>query len=352
MKKKKIKYKDINIDIENKPKKSLEVIKKVKDIYGEKIFTSPDISYIIIKLKNHQNFTSSFSIYKKDNFEFIQKIIKANDYNCLPLNENSIILSGGNTFCEIWNKDKNFFSKIKSINTSINSNIIFNSKSHLFYFSNHNFNENKSSLLIWKTKNKLPISLCLKVSINYSRAKQIFFMNNEKILVVYHCPDDYYNFSCHDDKLSISFYDSKLMKIIEKLELDNKYCDLKPIKLDENRIIIIEKLSENCSYDENIEEKIKIMKVPEFEIVKEIEPEFPCDDVLVHRNYFIFYESMIKIYNSNNYQFVKEINIRGIHSMTNYKDNNILALVYQYVEDSSDFEKKKIKDLILYKLNI
>ena len=45
----------------------------------------------------------------------------------------------------------------------------------------------------------------------------------------------------HETNISISFY----MEKIKNLELDNTCCDLKPFKLDENRIIIIKRISDD-----------------------------------------------------------------------------------------------------------
>ena len=180
-------------------------------------------------------------------------------------------------------------------------------------------------------------------------------MNNEKILVIYNCIVDYDAYSKHETNLAIAFYDMNNMKNIKNFELDNKYCDLKPIKLDENRIIIIEKISDDCSYDEDIKQNIRIMIIPDFKVAKEFEPDFPITDVLIYEKYFIFYESMIKIYNSDNYQLIKEIGIRGIYSLNYLKDNYLIGLVNKYITDKMDFSNEKtnqFKDLVIYKINI
>ena len=49
---KKKKFKDIDIDINYEQNKSIEVVKQLKNIYGDKIITSSDISYIIIRQNN------------------------------------------------------------------------------------------------------------------------------------------------------------------------------------------------------------------------------------------------------------------------------------------------------------
>jgi len=41
---------------------------------------------------------------------------------------------------------------------------------------------------------------------------------------------------------NVSFYDKINFQKIKELEMKKKYWDLKPFKLDENRIIIIEKI--------------------------------------------------------------------------------------------------------------
>ena len=214
-----------------------------------------------------------------------------------------------------------------------------------------------SEIQIWGTEDMMPKTMINKFKTNSSDEKILFFINNESILVVHHCPYDYDLYTRHSDDVSISFYDINNMKNIKNITLENKYCDIKPIKLDENRIILIEKISEDCSYDDNIQEKIKIMKVPEFEIVTEFEPSFPCRDILVYDKYFILYDSMIKIYSANNYQLYKEIIMRGIQSLIHFKDNYFIGLVNQYANteqnpiEKINIEENILKDLIIYEIN-
>ena len=97
------------------------------------------------------------------------------------------------------------------------------------------------------------------------------------------------------------------------------------------------------------------MTIPELKVIKEFETEFPCEDILVYKNYFILYDSIIKIYNSDNYQLIKEINIRGIYSLIHLKDNYLIGLVDQYIDSINDYsieKNKQIRDLVLYKFNI
>ena len=175
--------------------------------------------------------------------------------------------------------------------------------------------------------------------------------------MAYHYPFIEEPYSQHSNDISITIYNIANFEIIKNIELENVYCDLKPFKLDENRIIIIEKISDDCSYDDNIIQKIKIMKIPEFEIVKEIEPIYECRDILIYKIYFILYEpSIIRVYNNENYQLFKEIDIRGISILRELKDNYLIGLVNQYVNfdknyEYSEEEKKQIRDLILYKVN-
>ena len=97
------------------------------------------------------------------------------------------------------------------------------------------------------------------------------------------------------------------------------------------------------------------MKIPEFEIVKEIEPFFDCNDVLIYKNYFILYKSIIRIYKIENNELFKEINIRGIYSLIQLKDNFLIGLVNQNAAlenyDYYDKEKNQIRDIIIYKAN-
>ena len=99
------------------------------------------------------------------------------------------------------------------------------------------------------------------------------------------------------------------------------------------------------------------MKIPEFEFVKEIEPIYECRGVLIYKTFFILYEpSIIRVYNNENYQLFKEIDIRGISVLRELKDNYLIGLVNQYVNfdknyEYSEEEKKQIRNLILYKVN-
>ena len=363
-KKKNKKFQNMNINIEYKPKRIFSIQTTVKNVSPDYIITLPKISYLILSQKNtntHNNSTSfTFSIYNITNFELIQKIITSDNLShCFILDENKIILSGRQNISEIWqkeNKDKiNKFSKYKSLDFSINSFILYDSKSFLFF--HHYYDYMKSSLEIWDTENKIPKSLIIKNNICSSYEKKIFFINNEKTLVVYHYPF----LEKHFHNISISFYDitcMKNIKNIKNIELDNNYCDLKPFKLDEKRIIIIEKISEDNSYDENVKQNIQIMKVPEFEIVKEIEVEFFVSDVVVYKKYFILYEAMIKIYNIDNYEILKEINIQGIYKLVHLKENFFIGIVNQYYQTIFNLipdyyeEKNQKKDLIMYEVNL
>ena len=353
---KKKKFKEVYIDINYEPKKSIEVIKQLKNISGDKIISYADISFIIIRQKNYEKKVNSFSIYNKDNLTLIQSISNTDFDQCFPLNEEFILFSNENNLTEIWKKNENIFIRYKSFNFSINSNILFNSKFNIFFHSIINKdNEYKSEIQIWETENKLPISKLKTFYMDFSKEKEIFFMNYEKILVIYNCIVDFDAYSQHETNLGIAFYDMDNLKNIKNFELDNKYCDLKPIKLDENRIIIIEKISDDCSYDEDIKQNVKIMTIPDFKLVKEFEPDFPITDVLIYKEYFIFYESMVKIYNSQNFQLIEEINIRGIYSLIYLKDNYFIGLVNQYITDKNDFsneKKNQIRDLIVYEINI
>lgn len=370
-KKNKNKFKDLDLEIGYKQKKAIENIKIVKNISGNSIITLPNISYIIIKQKNKENMTMCFTIYNKDNFELIQEIKSNNLDLCYPSDDNTIFFSGKNDLSEIWKRDKpNLFTKYKFFNASINSNILYNSKLHLFFHHIYSVKQKietqigeseiqvlNSEIQIWDTEDMMPKTMINKFKTNSSDEKILFFLSNESILVVHHCPYDYDLYIRHSDDISISFYDTSNMKNIKNITLDNNYCDLKPIKLDENRIILIEKISEDCSYDDNIQEKIKIMKVPEFEIVMEFEPSFACNDILVYDKYFILYDSMIKIYSSKDYQLYKEINLRGIHSLFHFKDNYFIGLVNQYSNteqnpiEKINNEKNLLKNLIMYEIN-
>lgn len=348
MKKKKKIFKDININIEYKPKKSLEIKTVLKNVLVNNIITFPNISYIILGKNNEEQNSSSFFFYNKTNFELTQTIKSISFNHCHILDENNIILSNKD-LSEIWQKNEsNKFFKYRSLDTSINSNILFDSKSSLMF--HHYYDYMKSKIEIWETENKSPKSMVKKFDTNYSYEKKIFFMNNEKVLVLYHCP---FTWGKHFQDISISFYDIGGMKNIKNIELENNYCDLKPIKIDENRILIIEKISDDNSFDQNIEENIIIMKVPEFEVVKEFEPDFPVTDVVIYKKYFIFYETMIKIYNIDNYELFKEINIQGIYCLIHLNDNFLIGLINQYNNIKSDFyeEKNQIKDLIIYEAN-
>ena len=312
-----------------------------------------------------------FIIYNKNNFEFIQEINSNNLKLCYPSDDNMIFFSGKSDLSEIWKRDKpNKFIKYKSFNISINSNILYNSKLHLLFHHIYTDIEKRetqigeseisvlnSEIQIWDTEDMMPKTMINKFKTNSSDEKILFFLNNESILVVHHCPYDYDLYIRHSEDVSISFYDTSNMKNIKNITLENNYCDLKPIKLDENRIILIEKISEDCSYDEDIQEKIKIMKVPEFEIIMEFEPSFPCKDKLVYDKYFILYDSMIKIYSANNFQLYKEINMRGIHSLMHFKDNYFIGLVNQYANikistiEKINNEENLLKNLIMYEIN-
>jgi len=320
------------------------------------MITLPDITYIIIRHKNYEKKLNSFSIYSKEYLTLIQLISSINFEKCFPLNEEFILFSSKNNLTEIWKKIENIFIKCKSLDFSINSNILFNSKFNIFFHSIINKgNEYKSEIQIWETENKLPITKLKSFYMDFSKEKEIFFMNNEKKIVIYNCIVDFDAYSQHENNSGIAFYKMYNMENVKNFELDNKYCDLKPIKLDENRIIIIEKISDDCSYDEDIKQNVRIMVIPEFKVVKEFEPDFPITDVLIHKNYFIFYESMIKVYNSQNYQLIKEIYIKGIHSLINLKDNYLIGLVNQYITDKNDFsleKKNQIRDLVIYEINI
>ena len=57
------------------------------------------------------------------------------------------------------------------------------------------------------------------------------------------------NVQMHDDITKIGNYAFDQCSSIKNIELENSYCDFKPFKLDENRILIIEKVSEDNSYD-------------------------------------------------------------------------------------------------------
>ena len=351
MKKKNKKFKDLDINIENKPKKPLEIVKTLKISSANNIIRLKNISYFIISQnKFEENSTFPFfSIINKENLELIQKI-HTNIYNqCLIINENSILLSKMiEPSTDLWTKDKsNKFIKTKSLSIIINSNFLFNSNSNLLF---HYFypNSSKSEIQIWKTKDEIPEKLISKYPTITSYIKKLFFLKNETILVIYHY---------ESDDIGISFYNTNKFNIIKNIELDNKYCDLKPFKFDENRIIIIEKISDDCSYDDNIIQKIKIMKIPEFEIVKEIEAIYECRGVLTYKEFFILYEpSIIRVYNNDNYQLFKEIDIRGIFTLSKLKDNYLIGLVNQYANfdkyyEYDEKEKTQIRDLILYKVN-
>lgn len=356
MKKKKCKkFKELDINIENKPKKSLKITATIKISSGNKIITLQNISYFIIEQKNLEQKTFSFTIFNKDNFELIQHINSDIYYQCFALNENYILLSKTDSSTELWIKDKsNKFIKNKILEICINSNIIFNSKCHLFFYYLYP-DSHKSEIQIWETKDNIPQNMIKKFPTVFSSKKKLFFIKNETILVVYHCPlvDDIY--TVHSNNISISFYEIENFQNIKNIILENEYCDLKPFKLDEDRILIFEKISADCSYDDNIKQNIQIMKIPEFEIVKEIEPFFDCNDVLIYKNYFILYKSIIRIYKIENYQLFKEINIRGIYSLIQLKDNFLIGIVNQNAAlenyDYYDKEKNQIRDIIIYKAN-
>ena len=359
-KKKNKKFQDININIENNPKKTFSILTTIKNANPDYIITLPNISYIVLRQKNIQNniTTWSFSIYNIINFELIQNIITSSN-NCLILDEDFIILSGMKNSSEIWKREKekgSKFSKYKSLNFSINSNILYDSKSYLFFHNYYDYM--KSSLEIWDTENKIPKSIITKTDISTSYEKQIFLINDNKILVVYHCPIEW---GKHFENISISFYDitcKENIKNVKNIELENRYCDFKPFKLDENRILIIEKVSEDNSYDQNVNQTIHIMKVPEFEIVKEMEVEFIVSDIIVYKKYFILYEGFIKIYNSDNYQIFKEINIQGIYKLVHLKDNFFIGIVNRYYNTVSNFTYDyyegniQKRDLIKYEVDL
>ena len=180
---KKKKFKEIDLDINYEPKKSIEVVKQIKNIYGDKMITLPHITYIIIRYKNYEKKLNSFSIYSKEYLTLIQLISSINFEKCFPLNEEFILFSSKNNLTEIWKKIENIFIKYKSLDFSINSNILFNSKFNIFFHSIINKgNEYKSEIQIWETENKLPITKLKSFYMDFSKEKEIFFMNNEKIL--------------------------------------------------------------------------------------------------------------------------------------------------------------------------
>lgn len=357
-KKKNKKFKDLDINIENKPFNLLEKSKTIKDTLGNNIITNDTISYFILKQRKNINKNSYFfSIYTKENLELIQEINQNLYHQCLPIDENSIFFTKIiDSKTDLWTKDtSNKFIKNKSLEIKFNSNILYNSKSQLLF---HNLSNNKdnSEIQVWETKDNLPKNIIFKFPTVISYKKKLFFLNNEKILLVYHYPIIEEPYNQHSNDISISFYNTDNYENIKHIVLDNKYCDLKPYKLDENRIINVEKISDDCSYDDNIEEKINIMKVPEFKIVKEIKIYYECKDILVYKNYFMICDSTIRIFNSENYELFKEVDIPGVFRMIFLKENYLVGLCNQYMEMKKKFEideneNKPIRDLILYKAN-
>ena len=93
------------------------------------------------------------------------------------MDENQIILSGKN-LSEIWNKEQtNKFNKNKSLNFSINSNILFYPKSLLFFHNYYDYM--KSSIEICETENKIPKSLTTQKD-NISSYEKNYFLSTKK----------------------------------------------------------------------------------------------------------------------------------------------------------------------------
>ena len=336
--KKKHKFKNLeNISIGINPKKYIEYHKTLLNQCTD-IKLLPNISFFIV----HDN-SNNASIYSKENYELIQQIKNSN--NCHILNEDSIIFSiidqNSCTSHEVWVKDINrkIFIKKKVLDSSFifNSNILSNSKSHLFFYHRDN---QTPEIQVWDTQDSIPQNIILKINTIFSHDKQLMFLNNENILVVNH--SSFYN----NNKQNISFYLTKNFEIIKNLEDedDAQKSAQKIYKLDENRLIIIEHFIYN-EYNNKNRQYVQIMKVPEFEIVKEFETSFPGNKILVYKKYFILYSpSIIEIYNSDNYQLFKNVHIKCVYYLSYLKENYLIGL------QRSDALLNK--DVTVYKIDI
>jgi len=369
MKKKKFIDLKINIGMIDEPiyNQNIKIDRTVKNITGEEIITLNEISYFIVEYKINDNIY--FSIYNKKNFQLIQEINSSigciTYFKCFPLNENSIILTGTlisydsddsddsyyyceffhrtENYCEIWKKDKNNkFVKNKTLDFVVISNFLFNSNSNLFFYCNY---YNKEQIQVWQTNfNNHPISL---ISTAYSKHNnileytKIFFLKNENILVI-------------SKKSSISFYSAKTLEEIIYLENDD---DFDVLKLDEKRILGYN--SYKNKNGDNIIEDIQIMNVPEFKIVEKLDITEECNGVFIYKKYImLIYHYYIELFNSENYEFIKVINIQDIYFLIILKDDYIIGLKNDY--NKRKVKKNKIhynknlnnsKDLIILKFN-
>ena len=218
-----------------------------------------------------------------------------------------------------------------------NSNILINSKLHLFFYHRDN---QTPQIHVWDTQDSIPQNIIYKINTIFSHDKQLMFLNNENILVVNH--SSFYN----NNKQNITFYLTKNFEIIKNLEDedDAQKTAQKIYKLDENRLIIMEHFIYN-EYNNKNKQYVQIMKVPQFEIVKEFETSFPGNEILVYKNYFILYSpAMIEIYNSDNYQLFKNVHMKFVYYLYYLKDNYLIGLQRSDVLIN--------KDVIVYKIDI
>ena len=286
---KKKKFKEISINIEEKLNKYIAfektILNNIPYTLQSNIETLPDISYFII------SYLKGYSIYNKQTYELIQNINYDSCKYCYIFNENAFIIRNSSYLCELWTKEdkQNIFTKKMNLFRSF-SNIIVNSKGYIFYYGNANTNgyfyhidEDEQKIQIWDTKNNIPQNLINGITTSQTNEKQLLLMNNEKILVVNH------SYIFNIDTKSISFYSTKNFENIKNLTEDENKTELKIYKLDENRLIIMEYNIYECDNDDQY---IQIMKIPEYEIVKEFKPHFPRNKILVYKKYFFFVFSL------------------------------------------------------------
>ena len=88
--------------------------------------------------------------------------------------------------------------------------------------------------------------------------------------------------------------------------------------------------------------------------MKEIEIYHECKDIIVYKKFFIIFDSLIRIFQTDNYQLFKYIDIAGAFKMIYLKDNYLIGLVNQYFQINKKNEKEEnepTRDLIVFKPN-
>ena len=331
MKKKKHKFKELNINI-GENKNLLESSKIIKTIenklynyhhFTKRIKTLNNISYFILL-----DFSYKIYIYSKETLELIQEI---NNYsNCYIINEYSIILTKYDIINyrpisnEIWikNNNDNKFIKTNIINIPLDSSLnnIINSELYIYF-------PEKMGFQVWDIKNNIPHNLIYKIKTINSLEKQLLLLNKGNLLLVNHHCSWFYDSYKDNSNISISFYETKNYENVTNLEKSELSSIID--KLDENRIIIMEYyVYDDQEHYHEIKQYIKIMKIPEFEIVHKFKPDFPSNRIITYKNYFILYSpSMIQIFNSDNYQLFEEIDIKCVYYLNYLKDNYFVSLI-------------------------